>query len=117
MHPSKDGDVDFLYDSTVGRRGLVEESRPEDSTTTRTITETTLDAKPGAKDSAIDSTSNSRTNSKDCIVDSTDNCKLGIGRTDRELGFSDSTLDDISDFTGPTVESTGCTDCTKPTGV
>ena len=62
-------------------------------------------------------TNNSRTDSKDCIVDSADNCRLGIGKTDRELGFSDSTLDDISDFTGLTVESTGCTDCTKPTGV
>ena len=62
-----------------------------------------------------------RHKSKDHIVDSTDNCKPGIGRTDRELGFLDGFLDsisyDISDFTDPTVESTGCTDCTKPTDV
>jgi len=120
MHPGKDGDVDFPYDSTVGRRGLAEEGGLEDSTITRTAIETTLDAKAGAGDSAIDSTSNLRTDSKDCIVDSIDNCKLRIDRTDRELGFSDNildTLDNISDFTGPTVESTGRTDCTKPTDV
>ena len=29
MHPGKDGDIDFPYNSTVGRRGLAEEGRPE----------------------------------------------------------------------------------------
>ena len=61
-----------------------------------------------------DLTSNSRT-------DSADNGRPGISRTDRELGFLDSTLDNISDnisdFTNTTVESTGCTDCAKPTDV
>ena len=89
----------------VGQR---HKSRPEDSITT----ETTPEAKPEAKD---DNTN--LTDSKDCIVDSTDNCKPGIGRTDKELGFLDSISDNISDFTDPTVESTGCTDCTKPTDV
>jgi len=75
-------------------------------------------------DSTTGLTNNSRTDSKDCIVDSIDNCRPGTkstDRTDRELGFLDSTLDNIldniSDFTDPTVESTGCTDCTKPTDV
>jgi hypothetical protein len=56
---------------------------------------------------------------KDYIVDST-----GIDRTDRELGFSNSISDDVSDFTNdftnftdPTVESIGRTDCAKLTNV
>jgi len=70
--------------------------------------------KSKAGDSTTDLTRNSRT-------DSADNRRLGIDKTDRELGFSDdildNTLDDILDFTGPTVESTGRTDCTKPIDV
>ena len=89
----------------VGQR---HKSRPEDSI----MTETTLEAKPEAKD---DNTN--LTNSKDYIVDSTNNCKLGIGKIDKELGFLNSISDNILDFIDPTVESMGCTNCTKPTDV
>ena len=74
------------------------ESRAKDSTATRTLAKTTSKADLGA-------------------VGSIDNCWPGIGRTDRGLDILDNTLDDISDFTGSTVESTGHTDCTKPTDV
>jgi hypothetical protein len=76
--------------------------------------------KSRAGDSTTDPTVNSKTDSKDCIVDSTDNCRLGakcIDRSDRELDISTNISDDISDFTDPTVESTGRTDCTKLTDV
>jgi len=92
------------------------------------MTKTTSEAELGAEDS------------KDCTVDSMDNCRLrarSIGRTDRELGFLDNISDDILDstdptvdpadctkftdnstgFTDPTMESTGCTNCAKLTGV
>jgi hypothetical protein len=89
----------------VGQR---HKSRLEDSITTKTT--------PKAKLEAKDNNTN-LTDSKDCIVDSTNNCKLRISKTDRELGFLNSILDNILDFTDPTVESMGCTDCTKPTDV
>jgi hypothetical protein len=61
------------------------------------MTETALEAKPGAEGDTTDLTDN-----KDHIVDSIDNCKLRIDRTDKELDFSN----DISDFTGHTVDLT-----------
>jgi hypothetical protein len=77
--------------------------------------------KSRAGDSTTDPTVNSRTDSKDHIVDGTDSCRLGIDRTDRELGLSDSILDNISDnisdFTDPILDATGRTDCTKLTDV
>jgi len=59
----------------VGQR---HKSGLEDSTTTGTATETTSEAKPRAKDNNTNLTDN-----KDHIVDSTDNCRLGMtGRTE-----------------------------------
>ena len=76
------------------------------------MTKTTLEAKLEAKD---DNTN--LTNSKDCIVNSTNNYKLGISKTDKELSFLNSILDNILDFTDLTIESTSRTNYTKPTNV
>lgn len=75
----------------------------------------------GAEDSNATGTLAKTTSEADLIVDSIESCKLGTETTDRELDISDnvsdSILDDISDFTNPSAESTGRTNCAKLTDV
>jgi hypothetical protein len=70
---------------------------------TGTTTETTLEAKPGAKGNTTN-----LTDSKDHIVDSINNCKLRTDNADKALSF----LSNILDFTDLAVD---LTNRTKPT--